>query len=88
MIYTDLRRQGYLTPERGKAKILATQSDVERGWRDTALILAAGGDQELAERVQRFVDQMPRPKTGSEMLLQGALASAPTRKIEPDARTR
>jgi hypothetical protein len=63
-------------------------SNVERGWRDTALTLAAGGDRELAERVQRFVDQMPTPKTGSEMLLQGVLARDPTRKIEPDARTR
>jgi hypothetical protein len=88
MIYRDLRQQGHLAPERGKEKILATRRDVERGWRDTALILAAGGNQELAERVQRFVDQMPRPRTGSEMLLQGVLARDPTRKIEPDARTR
>lgn len=51
-------------------------------------MLAATGDQELAERVQRFVDDMPRPRTGSEVLLQEIFMREPTRRIEPQARTR
>jgi type IV secretory pathway VirD2 relaxase len=87
-IYADLRHGGYLGPERGKEKMLATRWAIERGWRDTSLILAAGGDRELAARVQRFADQMPRAKTGNEMLLQEILSRETTRKIEPEARTR
>ncbi len=87
-IYTDLRQQGHLTPERGKERMLATRRDVERGWHDTSLVLAAGGDRELAERVQRFADQMPRPKSGNEMILQEILARETARKIESAARTR
>ena len=50
-------------------------------------MLAATGDRELAERVQRFVDDMPRPRTGSEVLLQEILLRGTTRRIEPEART-
>jgi type IV secretory pathway VirD2 relaxase len=87
IIYNDLRQQGHLAPEQGKEKMLATWRAVEQGWRETGLTLAAGGDQELAERVQRFVDQMPRPKSGTEMLFQELLARHSARKIQPDART-
>ena len=87
-IYGDLRRNGRLIPDRGNEKLLATRQAVERGWREVSLMLAATGERELAERVQRFVDDMPRPRTGSEVLLQEILLRETTRKIELDARSR
>ena len=87
-IYSDLRRNGHLTLDRGKEKLLATRQAVDRGWREVSLLLAAAGDQELAERVQRFVDDMPRSRTGSEVLLQAIFMRETTRKIEPETRTR
>jgi len=51
-------------------------------------MLAATGDQELAERVQRFVDEMPRPRTGVEVLRQEILLRDATRTIGPETRTR
>jgi hypothetical protein len=80
-IYSDLRRNGRLTPDAGKEKLLATRRTIERGWRDVSLMLAATGDQELVERVQRYVDDMPRPRTGSEVFLQEILLRATTRRI-------
>jgi Relaxase/Mobilisation nuclease domain len=87
-IYGDLRRNGHLTPDPGKEKLLATRRAIDSGWRDVSLMLAAMGDQELAERVQRFVDDMPRPRTGGEVFLQDILSRESAHKIEPDARTR
>jgi hypothetical protein len=86
-IYSDLRHNGHLAPDPGKEMQLATRRAVDRGWREVALMLAATGDQELAERVQRFVDEMPRPRTGVEVLRQQILWRT-TRTIEPEARTR
>ena len=87
-IYSDVRQRGYMTPERGKEKMLATRKDIERGWRDTSLLLAAGGDRELADRVQRFVDRMPTPRTGNEVLIHQILSVDPPRTIKPLMRTR
>jgi type IV secretory pathway VirD2 relaxase len=85
-IYSDLRHNGHLAPDPGKEMLLATRRAVDRGWRDVALMLAATGDQELAERVQRFVDEMPRPRTGVEVLRQEMLSRDTTRTIEPRTR--
>jgi hypothetical protein len=68
--------------------LLATRHAIDRGWREVALMLAATGDQELAERVQRFVDEMPRPRTGVEVLRQEILLRDATRTIGPETRTR
>jgi hypothetical protein len=87
-IYNDLRLNGHLPPERGKEKLLATRRAVDRGWRDVSLMLAEAGDRQLAERVHRFVDRMPPPRTGNEMLMQEFLLRNTTRKIEPETRTR
>jgi hypothetical protein len=87
-IYGDLRRNGGLTPDPGKENLLATRRTIDRGWREVSLMLAATGDRELAERVQGFVDDMPRPRTGSEVLLQEILLRGTTRRIEPETRTR
>jgi hypothetical protein len=87
-IFDDLRRNDHSTPDRGKEKLQATRDAVDRGWRAVSLTLAATGDQELAERVQRFVDDMPRPRAGSEVFLQEILSRESAHKIEPGARTR
>jgi type IV secretory pathway VirD2 relaxase len=85
-IYSDLRHNDHLAPDPGKEMLLATRRAVDRGWREVALMLAATGDQELAERVQRFVDEMPRPRTGVEVLRQEMLSRDTTRTIEPRTR--
>jgi transposase-like protein len=88
IIHGDMRGNARLTPDPGKEKLLATRRTIDRGWRDVSLTLAATGDRELAERVQRFVDDMPRPRTGSEVLLQENLLGDTTRMIGPETRTR
>ena len=85
-LYSDLRHSGHLAPDLGKEMLLATRRAVDRGWRDVALMLAATGDQALTERVQRFVDEMPRPRTGVEVLRQEMLSRDTTRTIEPRTR--
>jgi relaxase-like protein len=60
--------EGDLRPERGKSTLLATRKDVERGWRATRDILLAQGHPELAAHIQRFVAQMPPPRTEREQL--------------------
>jgi type IV secretory pathway VirD2 relaxase len=87
-IYGDQRGNGRLRPDPGKEKLVATRRTIDRGWRDVSSMLAATGDQELAERVQRFVDDTPRPRTGSEVHLQEILLRDTTRRIEPETRTR
>ena len=87
-IYGDLRRNGGLTPDPGNEKLLAIRRTIDRGWQEVSSMLAAAGDRVLAERVQRFVDDMPRPRTGNEVLLQEILLRDTTRTIEPETRTR
>jgi hypothetical protein len=85
-IYSDLRHNDHLAPDPGKEMLLATRRAVDRGWREVSLMLAATGDQELAKRVQRFVDEMPRPRTGVEVLRQEILWRETTRTIAPRTR--
>ncbi len=87
-IYNDLRHDDLSKPDRGKEKLLATRRAVDRGWRNVSLMLAEGGDRELAERVQRFVDRMPPPQTGNEVLMQELLVSNTARQIDPETKTR
>jgi relaxase-like protein len=60
--------QGNLRVEAGKAKLLKTRREVERGWWAVSEILVAEGRPELAEQVRRFVDQMRPPRTDKERL--------------------
>jgi len=54
--------------ETGKASLLATRGEVERGWQAVQEILAREGHVELASTVLRFVDAMPLPRTEKEQI--------------------
>lgn len=59
---------GNLRIEPGKAKLVQTRKEVERGWQAVSDILASEGQSELAGQVRRFVDQMPPARTEREVL--------------------
>lgn len=60
--------KGNLRVEAGKAKLLETRREVERGWWAVSDILVAGGRPELAAEVRRFSAQMPPPRTDRESI--------------------
>ena len=60
--------QGNLRVEAGKAKLLETRREVERGWWAVSDILVAEGRKELAAQVRRFSVQMPPPRTDRESI--------------------
>ena len=62
--------KGNLRFEAGKAKLLDTRRDVERGWWAVSDILVAEGRPELAAQVRRFSAQMPPPWTDRESVAQ------------------
>jgi hypothetical protein len=66
-VATELLK-GNLRVEAGKAKLLETRSEVERGWRAVSDILVAEGRLELAAEVRRFSAQMPPPWTDRESI--------------------
>jgi predicted transcriptional regulator len=54
--------------EAGKARLLNTRREVERGWSAVSDILVAEGRPELAAQVKRFSGQMPPPWTDRESI--------------------
>ena len=66
-VVADLLK-GNLRVEGGKAKLLETRREVERGWRAVSDILVAEGRPELAAEVRRFSAQMPPPWTDRESI--------------------
>jgi hypothetical protein len=58
--------KGNLRIEPGKAKLMETRKEVERGWRATCEILLAEGQPELATQLKHFVSEMPSPRTERE----------------------
>ena len=60
--------EGTLHVERGKSKLIETRRQVEGGWRAATGMLAAQGDQDLAEQVRRFMSKMPPVTTEKERL--------------------
>jgi hypothetical protein len=74
--------KGDLRVETGKAKLLETRREVERGWRAVSDILVAEGRPELAAQVRRFSAQMPPPRADRESIAEGL------RKHTREARTR
>ena len=55
-----------LQVEPGKARLMETRREVERGWRVVSDILARQGRPELAEQVRKFVERLPPPLTEKE----------------------
>jgi len=62
--------KGDLRIEPGKAKLVQTRKDVERGWLAVSEILAHQGQPELAADVTRFLARMPRIATEKELVAQ------------------
>jgi predicted transcriptional regulator len=60
--------KGNLRVEAGKAKLLETRREVERGWWAVSDILVANGKSDLAADVRRFASQMPPPMTERESI--------------------
>jgi hypothetical protein len=60
--------KGNLRLEAGKAKLLETRREVERGWWVVSDILVAEGRPELAAQARRFSAQMPPPRTDRELI--------------------
>jgi hypothetical protein len=80
-VVADLLK-GSLRVEAGKARLLETRREVERGWWAVSDILVAEGRQDLAAQVRRFSAQMPPSWTERE-----AIAEALRRQTR-EARTR
>jgi len=58
--------KGNLRVETGKARLLETRREVERGWWAVSDILVTDGRPELAAQVRRFSAEMPPPRTERE----------------------
>jgi hypothetical protein len=58
--------RGPLQLEPGKGRLVGTRSEVRRAWQAVSDLLSWAGSPELADRTQRFVDQMPPPLTEKE----------------------
>src|SRR6267154_1251217 len=65
--------RGNLRIETGKAKLLETRKEVERGWRAVSEILVAEGQPELAAQVRAFAARMPPPRTDREAIAEQLL---------------
>jgi hypothetical protein len=74
--------KGDLRVEPGKALLLETRKEVQRGWQAVGDVLIAQGQRELAHDVGRFAAEMPPPKTERELIaedLRGRVRDARTR---------
>jgi hypothetical protein len=59
-------RKGGLSIEAGKRTMLRTRSEVERGWRAVADMLAQDGGHAFARDVRKFVERLPPARTEKE----------------------
>jgi hypothetical protein len=59
---------GKIRVESGKARVLETRKQVQKGWSAVGDILIAEGRVKLAHQVWRFVDEMPPPITERELI--------------------
>ena len=74
---------GKLQIEPGKEKLLRTREEVRRGWLAVSETLSRDGQPELATRVRRYVEELPRPGTEKEYIAARLLAP---RTREPKVR--
>ena len=75
----DLRINGNVTPESGKAQLLETRRQVVGGWSEVADDLVRQGEVQLAGAVRDFVKQMPPVVTEREWIRDRMLEQARTR---------
>lgn len=59
---------GHLRVESGKSKLIETRGSIERGWRAARDILVFQGRLDLAAQVERFVRELPPPRTDKEYI--------------------
>ena len=62
--------KGAFRVEPGRAKLVDTRKQIDRGWRATSEMLRTQGHSELAARVDDFLAQMPPPRTERELIAQ------------------
>ena len=74
---------GQLRIENGRARLLDTRKEVQRGWFAVGDILMVEGRVELAHQVRRFAAEMPPPMTDRELIAKNL--RSPVRHIR-DAR--
>jgi hypothetical protein len=60
--------KGDLRVEKGRARLLETRKEVERGWFAVSNSLIANSQGELARRILRFATAMPQPMTDRERI--------------------
>jgi hypothetical protein len=73
---------------RGMDSLERTRTAVVTSWRAIARQLEEAGDYGLAERVNRFVEQMPPPPTDQVQLARQFGARGRSQRVEPMERTR
>jgi hypothetical protein len=86
-VATELLK-GNLRVEAGKAKLLETRREVERGWWAVTDILVAEGRPELAAQVRRFSTQLPPPLTDRESIAEALRRHTREARTRDDAATR
>lgn len=69
-------RNGNLRPGPGRLSLLQTRRDVERGWLAFADAAARAGLPDIADRVLRFLRQMPSVRTDREWIAENIRARA------------
>lgn len=86
-VYAELT-QGRFVAEPGKAKLLESRSQVERGWRCVQGLLIEQGHAELAAKVGFFIEQMPKPRTEKELIAADFIERTRQNRARELARTR
>jgi hypothetical protein len=74
--------------EAGKARLLKTRTEVERGWWAVSDILLAEGRSELAAQVTRFSAEMPPPWTDRESIAEALRRRTHETRTHDEPRTR
>lgn len=72
----EMRPDGEIKPEPGKAELLETRYRILRGWNAIADDLARQGQADLAQEVRRFVTQLPPVRTEREWIRDRLLEQA------------
>jgi hypothetical protein len=81
-------QNGNIRAEPGKAKLLQTRQDVERGWRAVSRIVEREGQLALAAEVNRYVECMPLPRTEKERIAETLRGNVRAKIIDGQQHTR